>query len=97
MNTLSIVIFVIGFEGEIKMAGVLQTVMDKFFDSIPEKQFVGFSGEKKDKPKKGLGTKPTVVRDVDFDAYEDMMNKEEKTSSVEVIAKHYADIIKEES
>ena len=97
MNTLSIVIFVIGFEGEIKMAGVLQTVMDNFFGSIPEKQFVGFSGEKKDKPKKGLGTKPTVVRDVDFDAYEDMMNKEEKTSSVEVIAKHYADIIKEES
>jgi len=97
MNTLSIVIFVIGFEGEIKMAGVLQTVMDKFFDSIPEKQFVGFGGEKKDEPKKGLGTKPTVVRDVDFDAYEDMMNKEEKTSSVEVIAKHYSDIIKEES
>jgi len=97
MNTLSIVIFVIGFEGEIKMAGVLQTVMDNFFDSIPEKQFEGFSGEKKDKPKKGLGTKPTVVRDVDFDAYEDMMNTEEKTSSVEMIAKHYADIITEES
>lgn len=97
MNTLSIVIFVISFEGEIKMAGVLQTVMDNFFGSIPEKQFEGFSGEKKDTPKKGLGTKPTVFKDVDFDAYEDMMKTEEKSSSVDVIAKHYADIIKEES
>ena len=97
MSTLSTVIFIIGFEGEIKMAGVLQTVMDKFFGSIPEKQFEGYGTEKKNEPKKGLGTKPTVVRDVNFDAYEDMMNTEEKASSVEVVAKYYADIIKEES
>jgi len=97
MNTLSIVIFIIGFEGEIKMAGVIQTVMDKFFGSIPEKQFKGYGTEKNEEPKKGLGTKPTVFKDPDFDAYEDMMNKEEKTSSVEVVAKYYADIIKEES
>jgi len=96
MRTLSILIFITGFEGEIKMAGILQTVMDNFFSAIPEKQFEGFGSEpvaKKEK-KTGLGTKPDSVYK---DAYEEMEPVKDETSSIDKLAKIFSDIVREEN
>ena len=82
MRTLSILIFITGFEGEIKMAGIIQTAVDNFFSSIPGKQFEGFGSEpvaKKEK-KTGLGTKPDSIY---RDAYEEMEPVKDKTSVVD--------------
>jgi len=96
MRTLSILIFITGFEGEIKMAGILQTVMDNFFSAIPEKQFEGFGSEpvaKKEK-KTGLGTKPDSVY---RDAYEEMEPVKDETSVVDKLANIYNNIVREEN
>jgi len=96
MHTLSIIIFIMGFEGEIKMAGILQTVMDNFFSAIPEKQFEGFGSEpvaKKEK-KTGLGTKPDSVY---RDAYEEMEPVKDETSVVDKLANIYNNIVREEN
>ena len=96
MRTLSILIFITGFEGEIKMAGILQTVMDNFFSAIPEKQFEGFGSEpvaKKEK-KTGLGTKPDSIY---RDAYEEMEPAKDETSAVDKLVKIFSDIVIEEN
>ena len=85
-----------GFEGEIKMAGILQTVMDNFFSAIPEKQFEGFGSEpvaKKEK-KTGLGTKPDSIY---RDAYEEMEPVKDETSVVDKLANIFSDIVREEN